>query len=166
MKCVKCGADLKDGASFCTTCGTKVEVIDLNQIMNSDLPDLFVKNKELMGELQKNYDEQLQAMKQVEEQVLALNKSSEEAKNETAEVQKKLSDTETLLKEKMEIILEKEREIFNLKKELEKRPIAQEPIPVVQGEVVDEALKCPNCGNVVKPEMTFCNQCGEKLKDQ
>jgi hypothetical protein len=47
-------------------CGAKVEVIDINEVMNSKLPELFNRNNELMKELSENYEAQKEAMKQTE----------------------------------------------------------------------------------------------------
>jgi len=175
MKCLNCGAAIKDGAEFCTSCGSKVVKIDMNQIMHSDLPDLFLKNTELMTELTKNFEEQKKAMKITEDYMLGVDKEVEKAKAETAAVQKKLDETEALLKIKLDLILEKEREVVSLQKQISSMPKVapvvtpvlqtegEEVIPVADGEVVDEALKCPNCGNQVKGGMTFCNQCGTKI---
>lgn len=181
MKCLNCGANLKEGAGFCTSCGVKVEKIDMNKVMNSDLPDLFARNSELMAELSKNFDEQKKAIKLTEDHMLGIDKEVEKAKSETAALQKKLDETEAILKQKLDVILEKERQIFALQKEISNMPKPEpkpEPIPVVvpveeskpeeaipvaEGEVVDAATKCPNCGNSIKEGMAFCNQCGTKL---
>lgn len=183
MKCLNCGAAIKDGAEFCTSCGSKVVKIDMNQIMHSDLPDLFMKNTELMTELNKNFEEQKKAIKITEDYMLGVDKEVEKAKAETEAVQKKLDETEALLKIKLDVILEKEREIVSLQKQISSMPKVvpvvetvaetvtetttvndgEDVIPVADGEVVDDALKCPNCGNQVKGGMAFCNQCGTKL---
>lgn len=190
MKCLNCGAPLKEGAGFCTSCGTKVEKIDMNKVMNSDLPDLFTRNAELMAELSKNFEDQKKAIKLTESHMLGIDKEVEKAKAETAAIQKKLEETEAILKQKLDVILEKEREIFALKNEINnmpkpvvapvvapvetpaqapveapvEAPKAPEEIPVAEGEVVDAALKCPNCGNNIKEGMAFCNQCGTKIQ--
>ena len=193
MKCSNCGANVKDGADFCTSCGTKLVKVDMNQIFKSDFPDLFKKNTELMTELMKNFEEQKTALNITEEYMLGVSKEVDAAKAETAEIQKKLDETEALLQIKLELILEKEREIVALQKQIDSMPVKEEPqpepvtssdpgyapmteesnsdnqeakeesIPVAEGEVVDQALKCPNCGNDVKPGMAFCNLCGTKL---
>lgn len=182
MNCTNCGASLKEGAGFCTSCGTKVEKIDMKKIMNSDLSDLFAKNAELMAELSNNFEEQKKAIKLTENHMLGIDNEVEKAKAETAAVQKKLEETELILKQKLDVILEKEREIFSLQQQINnmpkpvlepvKAPVEEkaeeakpvEEIPVAQGEVVDAAIKCPNCGNSVKEGMAFCNQCGTKLQ--
>ncbi len=139
MKCMKCGAELIENATFCGNCGSKIEnIVPVSQLVEKEIED---------NELKKLLMENVLTMKEA----LSAIKESSAIQNagitkENQELHKKIEEYENSAKKQRAHIKYLETKIAELEEELSKK-------------------KCPGCGNLLTEEMKFCNVCGRKVKE-
>jgi len=138
MNCVTCNQELKEGVLFCTSCGTKVE--EVRKEVNTEIQSIEPSK----------WNNVIACMEGV------LNEEMQKSQMQISEMEEVLNQKDAEIQGLKNEMLTYQQQIANLQREVE--------IEKTKNKVEAQTVSCPNCSNIVTPEMIFCNECGTKIR--
>lgn len=146
--CSSCGANVADNARFCKACGKPITGAGAAGSQEARLRELAQKMRELSDEMITSYVNGLQDM----------GAAAQAAAGEISSLKARLAAREKELSAARENIAELRKQCENLRAENVRLRSAPGPAPS------SGTATCPRCGAKVTSDMTFCEECGARLK--